>query len=283
LFAEGAARPLHVRRQVNRHSQALTARRQVVSIAIGNRSIVGSIILAIALTATTGAQEQPAAVPAKQPAKKPPAASWNPFERAQAAARRTQSANNLKQIMLALHNYHGAQGRFPAAYSADKEGKPLLSWRVSILPMIEQGALYKEFHLDEPWDSEDNKKLLGKMPAVFKSPSGKAGNGKTNYLGIRGEKAGFVGKAGLRLAEFTDGLSNTILVVEADDEKAIEWTKPDDLEVIEKDPHAGLGGIHPEGFLAAYADGSVRVIAYSIDAKKLWAMFTRAGGEVITE
>ena len=74
--------------------------------------------------------------------------------------------NNLKQIGLAMHNYHDARGRLPAAYTVDKDGKPLLSWRVLILPYTEEAALYKEFHLDEPWDSEHNKNLIARMPAV---------------------------------------------------------------------------------------------------------------------
>src|SRR5436305_5428399 len=72
----------------------------------------------------------------------------------QKAGGRTQSTNNLKQIALAMHNYHSNNGRFPPAYRAGKGGKALLSWRVLILPYVEQEALYKEFRLDEPWDSE---------------------------------------------------------------------------------------------------------------------------------
>ncbi|MCR9120515.1 MAG: DUF1559 domain-containing protein, partial [bacterium] len=72
---------------------------------------------------------------------------------ARAAARQAQATNNLKQLGLAMHNYHDVYTHFPAAYTADKEGKPLLSWRVHLLPFIEGGALYEKFHLDEPWDS----------------------------------------------------------------------------------------------------------------------------------
>ena len=86
------------------------------------------------------------------------------------AARRAQSMNNLKQFALAMHNYHDTNGKFPAASSFDKDGKPLLSWRVHVLPYLEQAELYKQFHLDEPWDSEHNKKLIEKMPNVLASP-----------------------------------------------------------------------------------------------------------------
>ena len=141
-----------------------------------------------------------------------------------------QSINNMKMIMLAMHNYHDANKRFPPAYKADKEGKPLLSWRVLILPMIEQADLYNQFHLDEPWDSENNKKLIAKMPAEYRSPNSKAGEGKTNYLTVRGENTVFPGKQGVRIADITDGTSFTIAIVEASDEKAVIWTKPDDFE-----------------------------------------------------
>ncbi len=79
--------------------------------------------------------------------------------------------NNLKQIGLAMHNYESTFGTFPPAYIADKAtGKPLLSWRVAILPFLEQDALYKQFHLDEPWDSAHNKTLIARMPPVYRSP-----------------------------------------------------------------------------------------------------------------
>ena len=68
--------------------------------------------------------------------------------------------NNMKQIGLALHNSHDAQGGFPAPAITSKDGKPLLSWRVKILPYIEEKKLYEDFHLDEPWNSPHNLTLL---------------------------------------------------------------------------------------------------------------------------
>ncbi len=91
---------------------------------------------------------------------------------ARQAARRTVSMNNLKQIALAMLNYVEAKGAFPPAYIADKTtGKPLLSWRVAILPYLEREDLFKEFHLDEPWDSQHNKALIPRMPRVYRSPA----------------------------------------------------------------------------------------------------------------
>ncbi len=178
------------------------------------------------------------------------------------AARRMQSSNNLKQIGLAMHNYAYANKSFPPAYAADKDGKPLLSWRVHILPYVNQAELYKQFHLDEPWDSEHNKPLIAQMPAVYKHPnSAVSGQGKTNYLTVRGEKAVFPGTKGVTLKEIIDGTSNTIMTVEVSDEKAVVWTKPDDFEYDEKDPLKGLVGLSPGGFNAGFADGSVRFCA----------------------
>src|SRR6185312_11489838 len=70
-------------------------------------------------------------------------------------------------IMIGLHQYHDAHGKLPPPAITDKAGKPLLSWRVALLPYLEQVALYNQFHLDEPWDSEHNRKLLPQMPKVY--------------------------------------------------------------------------------------------------------------------
>src|SRR5262249_12243111 len=107
------------------------------------------------------------------------------------AARRAQSVNNLKQIALALHNFHSSNGRFPPAGSRDKNGNALLSWRVTILPFVEQQALFNEFHMDEPWDSPHNKTLLDKMPMLYAVPGASAGVGMTFYRGFSGKGAFF--------------------------------------------------------------------------------------------
>ncbi|MCH5377784.1 MAG: DUF1559 domain-containing protein, partial [Planctomycetes bacterium] len=207
---------------------------------------------------------------------------------ARQAAERTQSMNNLKQIALAMHIYHDRFGAFPAAYSTDKDGRPLLSWRVNILPFIELQDLYEQFHLDEPWDSEHNRALIARMPRLFRAPGSKAASGKTNYLGVAGEGNIFVPPAsnaesplGTKMQRITDGTSNTIMVVEASDKLAVSWTQPKDFEPDEDQPLSGLVGLRAGGFLAAFCDGSVRFIAASVDPSVLKAMFTRAGGEVV--
>jgi prepilin-type processing-associated H-X9-DG protein len=201
------------------------------------------------------------------------------------AARRTQSQNNLKQLALALHNYSDTYGgTLPphAIYNAD--GKALLSWRVQVLPFLAQDELYKEFKLDEPWDSKHNKKLLARMPATFKAPTeGKAEPpGQTHYLALVGKGAAFEGKKGLRFpADFTDGTSNTIWIVEAP--RGVPWTKPDDLSYDPAKAPPRMGGLFPQGFNAAFADGSVRFLSSKLKEKTLHAYITRNGGEVIGE
>jgi len=207
------------------------------------------------------------------------------------AAQRTQSMNNLKLILLAMHNFHDAYEGFPAAYSLTKDGKPGLSWRVHLLPYIDQDQLYRQFHLDEPWDSEHNKKLIASMPMTYRSPLSTAEPGRTNYLGVSGEK-GIIAKpegdkakehpVGLPLSKVTDGTSNTIAVVEASDPSAVIWTKPDDYEPDPNDPLKGLVGLHAQqGFLAVLADGSVRFISSAVNADVLRALMTRNGGEAV--
>jgi hypothetical protein len=197
------------------------------------------------------------------------------------AAARVKSSNNLKQLALGMHQYLDTNRTFPPAYSVNKDGKPLLSWRVAILPYIDQMALYKEFHLDEPWDSPHNKKLLEKMPATYRSPKSAAEPGMTNYLTVRGKDTMFPGEKGVGVADVTDGLSNTIMIVEVSDKKAVPWTRPDDFEFNEKNPADGLLGLWAQGFLAAMGDGSVRFITGTIDAKVLKDLFLRNDGNPI--
>jgi hypothetical protein len=169
------------------------------------------------------------------------------------------SAKNLKQIGLALHNYHDTFLTFPAAAILSKDGKPLLSWRVAILPYVEEDNLYRQFRLDEPWDSEHNKKLLGKMPRIYAPPGVKPkAENTTFYQAFVGKGTAFEGTQGTRIADFIDGTSNTILVVEAGE--AVPWTRPDDLP---------------------YADGSVRFARKGFAEKVFRLAITRGDGQVL--
>jgi prepilin-type processing-associated H-X9-DG protein len=201
---------------------------------------------------------------------------------AREAARRAQCTNNLKQIALAMHNYHSANNTFPKPAITDKDGKPLLSWRVAILPYIEQAELYNKFKLDEPWDSEHNKALLREMPPTYLCPSRTdAAPSTTTYRVFTGRGALFEDGQAIGVADVTDGTSNTLMVVESDE--AVPWTKPDDLTF---DPAAaaslcGAGSSHPGGFNASMADGSVRFFKKNINLNVFRALITRNGGEVI--
>jgi type II secretory pathway pseudopilin PulG len=193
------------------------------------------------------------------------------------AARRIQSQNNLKQISLALLNFEASHQHFPARAIFDKQGKPLLSWRVQILPFIDEDALFKQFHLDEPWDSDHNKALLAHMPPVFQDPHRPQGT-TTNYLAVVGKGLAFEGDTPLKIQQFTDGTSNTLLVVQANDDRAVPWTKPDDLEVDMAKPLDGLGEAEPTGFSAVFADGHVMLLSKNISAETLRRLFGRADG-----
>ncbi len=195
------------------------------------------------------------------------------------AAQRSQVQNNLKQIALAMLNYESAHGFFPVPMTVDRSGKPLLSWRVAILPYIEQDNLYRQFKLDEPWDSEHNKKLLDKMPQVYATPGlTPEGGTDTHFQLFVGGGAVFDKLLPTRIRSITDGTSNSIMVAQA--AKAVPWTKPDDLDF---DPNGPL----PELLFlngisnVAFCDGSVRALQKSIEPKVLKALITRSGGEVI--
>jgi hypothetical protein len=200
------------------------------------------------------------------------------------AANRAQAMNNLKQLALAMMNYADSkQGQLPAHAIYSKDGKPLLSWRVAILPYIEERKLYDEFHLDEPWDSAHNKKLLARMPKTYASPQdGKTLKEHTTYYqAFVGNGAFFTGnKIGLRFpASITDGTSNTIMFVEAS--KAVPWTKPEDIpyDPAKKLPKLGLPDFSQ--VLAVLCDGSTRPIAPGVSERTLHSAITTNGGEVL--
>ena len=185
--------------------------------------------------------------------------------------------DRLRQIGLALHSYHDAQKTFPAQANFDKAGKPLLSWRVHILPYLDQVGLYKQFKLDEPWDSEHNKTLIAKVPDFYTGVRVKPEAGKTCFLAPI-SKSTIIGPKASRMRDITDGTANTIIVLEVKPERAVVWTKPEDYAVDEKTPAQGL----PDGrFLALFADGSTRSLRRNIDAALLNALFTKDGGEPI--
>ncbi|MBN1589675.1 MAG: DUF1559 domain-containing protein [Pirellulales bacterium] len=200
---------------------------------------------------------------------------------AREAARRAKSTNNMKQLVLSMLNHEAAKRKFPARAIFDKDGKPLLSWRVQLLPYLDESGLYEQFHLDEPWDSPNNKKLIARMPDVFRNPSSTAPPNMTTYLVPVGPGTLFEGNKGRTLRDIRDGTSNTIVLVEANDDQAVIWTRPDDWEYDPEKPLAGLGRAHPGGFMVAFCDGSVRFLAASLDPQVWKALLSFSGGEMI--
>lgn len=197
---------------------------------------------------------------------------------AREAARRMSSMNNLKQIMLALLNYESAYRKLPPQAITDADGNPLLSWRVAILPFIEQNDLYEQFHLDEPWDSEHNIKLLDKMPAIYHHPSHPPKLGMASYLAPIGQGIGLT-EDGLRFRDITDGTSNTIAVVEVSPDRVVPWTKPEDLDVDENTIDMWM---NPMGANVAFFDGSVRFIPFEVDEEVLQNYFTTRDGVMVS-
>ncbi len=189
------------------------------------------------------------------------------------AAARMKSSNNIKQISLSFHNYASAYAKLPTSAICDKNGKPLLSWRVTILPFIEQDNLYRKFKLDEPWDSTHNIKLIQQMPAVFAHPTifKKHEFPSTYYQVFVGKGTIFQPNKGLTLEAITaaDGCSNTIWLAEA--EKAVPWTKPEDIEYDGK-TLPKLAFSWNGRCLVGNADGSVNLFRKNASAKNWHAV-----------
>ncbi len=211
----------------------------------------------------------------------------NAVKKVRGAASKMSSSNNLKQMGIALHTYHDASGLFPVHAIGAKgmplknaTDKPLLSWRVAILPYVEQNNLYQQFKLDEPWDSPNNKKLIEMMPKLYE-PVGKPGEkGYTPYQMVIGPKA--MAPVGTKIFSITDGTSNTIAVVEA--ANPVIWTKPDDVMLpgneLPKELKKKFGGQFPNGFNVLFWDGSVRFVPDTITEQRLGQALTPNGGEV---
>lgn len=203
------------------------------------------------------------------------------------AAGRAVSSNNLRQLAIAFHNHHDAFRQLPDNHR-NPTGQPLLSWRVQILPYIEQNELYKQFKLDEPWNSPHNLKLVEKMPKIFENPDRLTAKGQTFYQVITTpagmpynpmEGALFGSPKNLTFTQISDGTANTLMIVEAG--TAVPWTAPQDVFYNPKGPVPRLGDPTKPTFFVAFCDGAVRAIKRTLDETTLRRLISPADGNVI--
>lgn len=194
------------------------------------------------------------------------------------AARRTASQSNMKQILIALHSYHDVYRALPPAIVKDKDGKPLYSGFVCLLPFMEQQPLYDQFNKDKAWDSPENEALSNMVIPVFCDPSSPSTKpGHTDYLLVYapGRSALQDSAIGRGLADITDGTSNTIILVEVKNGQT-SWAAPNTW-----DDTQPLDGNHPGAVLVAFADGSVRSINRQLPPQQLKALVDAADGQAI--
>jgi hypothetical protein len=198
------------------------------------------------------------------------------------AARRNLSTNYMREMALALDSHLNSHRRYPAVGVDERGVGPERSWRVELLPFMEEARLHDSYRRDEPWDSDHNQTLIDQMPPAYVNPNGGIDPGKTNYLAVTGPQTVFPGgKMGPDQDGIRDGLSNTVLLVEADADQAAIWTSPEDWRFDPNNPRRGLGGYRHAGFLVLFADRHVRFIPNSIDDETLSALMTAAGGEAV--
>jgi hypothetical protein len=207
-------------------------------------------------------------------------------------ARRSKCKNNLKNIGLALHNYHDKYGTFPPAYIADSQGRPMHSWRVLILPFLDQQELYDEYRFDEPWDGPHNSKLSGRIIGVFNCPGSHetklTATTTTSYVAVVGQETAWPGERPVSFGDITDGASITLLVVEVKD-SGIHWMEPRDLHTLQSAPLVnaqagqGISSFHAGGAHVLCCDGAVRFLNSSMPASQLRALLTRNGGDDVGE
>jgi hypothetical protein len=162
---------------------------------------------------------------------------------------------------LAAHNYHDDRGRLPPAVVYGKDGQPLLSWRVLILPYLEQNDLYKQFKLDEPWDSPRNLELLPQMPMIYAAPGSKKSLIPPDHTFIHvfvGKGTVFGNSGAQTLQSILSDSTQTIHLVEAG--KPVPWTKPEELVCEPDQPFPELPGPFKDIVRVAFFDGHVRYL-----------------------
>jgi Protein of unknown function (DUF1559) len=208
------------------------------------------------------------------------------MRQAKEAARASQCICNLCMIKMALLNYHEANGSFPPAYVADATGRPMHSWRVLILPFMEQPALYNAYNMAEPWDGPNNRKLLEQRPNVYNCPSRVGEPTLTSYVAITGPGTAFPGSKATKLGDIHDGPGQTILVSEISNVD-IAWSEPRDLDVktmswvIDDPSKPSISSPHESGPAVVFADATYRRLKTYHPPEALKAMTTIDGGEPV--
>ncbi|WP_425400610.1 DUF1559 domain-containing protein [Aeoliella sp.] len=202
-----------------------------------------------------------------------------------AAARRVACTNNMKQILLALHNYHDANGELPPAYTVDDDGNRLHSWRALILPYMEGNNVAEFIDYSKPWDDPANAEARDCVVETYLCPSAAFDDEHlTTYVAVVGPEFLFSGPEPRKFSDVSDGNANTIAVLEIGYEHAVHWMSPEDVDeefVINNVEALDTG--HPGIFIAGYLDGSVHNFEQDIDRQKLRALLTIAGREPIDE
>ncbi|QDT11461.1 DUF1559 domain-containing protein [Stieleria marina] len=195
-------------------------------------------------------------------------------------SRRKQSAENLRKIADALQKFHSDKGYFPASAVKTKSGVSTLSWRVELLPYLGYADLYKKFDPTRPWNYEPNQTLLQYIPDEFISPE--RYDVKTNYqLPVASTFMFEKGKARKRHdVDQEDGSENTIMLLEVNDNLAVEWTKPADYT-----PSNGinvkndLGALRGDGTFAVWANGWTVLLANGLSNQQIFNALTFDAGD----
>ncbi len=199
---------------------------------------------------------------------------------ARPAAYRVQCKNNLRQIALALHNYHDRYDAFPPAYTVDANGTPLHSWRTLILPYMDQQALYDKIDLSKPWDDPANAEFAKTAPPGYRCPSSKSPTSHSTYLALVGTSCCFNPTKPRKIAEIKDGTSNTLMVIEVAADQAVPWMQPSDADEALFLSFTSKSAVpHKGGVNAALADGSVRFLSFTIPAEDRKALVSIANGD----
>jgi hypothetical protein len=200
------------------------------------------------------------------------------------AARRAQCMHNLKQIAVAIHCYHDEYCSLPPAYTVDCEGRRLHSWRTLILPYTDQAALYGTIDLSKPWDDPANAAAYAATVPAYQCPSVMLPPTHTTYLGLVGDDHFFHPDRVRTFSEFTDGTSETAMIVEVAPEHAVHWMAPQDTDAKSLLALAAKAGLaHDPGTHVALADGSVWFVSHEVSLAERRALTTVAGGDRVAD